>query len=301
MPQYFIGILSELVNPLAHAWSNILDSYFSNKIFQRLSTLILFTSFINILFLPIVLFTGMPQILSGKVLIIVLVIALIEVAYQYPYYWSFRSSDTSIVASLFSLGKVSVPLLAFLILKEKLAGVQYLGFGVIIISSALLTFDFKKFHLNRALYSMVSVSILLAFQAVLYKYIFNQGTTWPSVIVWATFFEFLIAIITIVSFSKNRNDFKSSAYKARELGPIFVFNQFLTWIGNSGDSYALSLIPVSVAKSISSLQPFFVLFYTVLFGKKLPHLFKEHLGSVGLKKKMIFFFMIIIGTVLVIV
>lgn len=301
MTSYLTGALIELINPVVHAWSNVLDGYFSNKIFQKLSSLIFFGSFVNILFLPLVLFIGMPSKISIGLVLILIPIALIEVCFQYPYYWSLRSTDPSIVSSLFSLGKVFVPILAFFIVGERLSIFQYVGFGIIVVSSVFLTFNPKKFRLNKAFYLMLFVSFILCLQGVLYKYAFNAGMTWPTAIFWGTGFEFIIAGAFTFLIRSNRADFGSSIKKVHEAGSLIVFNQFLSWIGNVADPLAISLIPVSVSKSITSLQPLFVILYTTLFKKRKPHLFKDYPDDAGTTKKIALFLLVIVGTVLVVV
>src|SRR5206468_147478 len=113
--------------------------------------------------------------LSGKLLAVAAGIALIEVVYQFPYYWSFRKTDTSIVTSLFSFGKILVPFLAFFVVKERLSVHQYIAYFGITVCATLLAFDPKKFRLNRAAWLMLGVSAILSVQTVLYKYAFDQG------------------------------------------------------------------------------------------------------------------------------
>jgi drug/metabolite transporter (DMT)-like permease len=119
-----------------------------------------------------------PYMLSGRFFGIALIIAIIEIGYLFPYYWSLREIDTSVVASLFSLGKVFIPLFAFFVLSERLALIQYFGFFLIIGSSAALSFDRTKLKLNRSFFFMAIVSLVLMGEAILYKYSFAAGATW---------------------------------------------------------------------------------------------------------------------------
>jgi uncharacterized membrane protein len=131
MPRYLLGIISAFLAPIQDAWANILDSYLSNKLFERITTLVLFSSAFNVVVLPLVWLFARPHFLSARLLMIVSGISLIEVIYQFPYYWSFRKTDTSIVTSLFSFGKIFVPFLAFFAVKERLSIPQYIAyFGI---------------------------------------------------------------------------------------------------------------------------------------------------------------------------
>ena len=299
MPEYLTGVLMAFATPFVHGWANILDGYFSIKIFKRLTTLIFFSALINIALLPVVFFIDFPHFLSFRLLVIVFIIALIEVIYQYPYYWSLRWTDTSIVSSLFSLGKILVSLFAFLLVGERLNIYQYLGFLVIILSSTFLTLDFKRFHFNSALWLMLIVSIILSLQSVLYKYAFESGASWGSVFTWFSITEFIIAGIFMLS-PKNIHDLSmSSNSNTKRALPLVLLAQILTWIGEATSSYALLLIPTSVVKGIDSIQAILVLFYAALFAKWVPKLFREHLGPDGLRKKLVLLILIAVGTAFV--
>ncbi|MDB5204165.1 MAG: Conserved hypothetical rane protein family [Candidatus Taylorbacteria bacterium] len=297
MSLYFIGIAAALLGAIAHGWTNIVDNYFSDKIFKRLANLIFFSAFVNLIFLPVVLVTDFPKSIPVHLWGALIIISLIEVFYSYPYYWSLQRMDTSIIVSLFSIGKIFSPLLAFFIVGEHLGIIQYIGFFLIIISSVCLTFDPNKFRLNKAFLLMLIVSILLVIQAVLYKYIFDAGVSWGSAMTWTTVLAFFISGL-FVFLPKNLRDFKESSLKAKKIGWLFFFNQFLSWGGEAANTLALALIPVSIVKGITSIQSIFVFMFAFLFARKLPFLFKENLKE-NTGKKIFLLILIAIGTILI--
>lgn len=78
-------------------------------------------------------------------------LAFIDVAYLYPYYKAMKVIDTSIVSALFSLGQITIPIMTYLFLDERLRESQYAGFLLIIAASIVLSInDFKMPKLNRA-------------------------------------------------------------------------------------------------------------------------------------------------------
>ncbi len=296
---YIFGILAAFLATITHAWGNILDNYFSSKIFNRLTNLIFFSTLVNLIFLPIVLIVDFPKPLSLGLLAIAFLIALMDILYSYPYYWSLRRMDTSVITSLFSLGKIFAPVLAFFIVREHLAPIQYIGFFLIILSSIFLTLDFKKLRFDRAFLFMFIVSIILTLQSVLYKYMFDQGTSWGTAVVWTTLLSIAVALVPAL-FPKNIADMRASVQKIKGIGWLFFLNQFLSWGGEAANTLALFLIPVSIVKGITSTQPIFVLIFALLFAKNAKHVFREYTGSDGLWKKIILFILTIIGTLLVI-
>lgn len=298
MSSYLLALLCAFINPLFHAWSNIIDGYFSNNLFKRIPTLVWFSVLSALLFLPIVIVLDPPKLVSFSVLGILVLIALIEVLYQYPYYYAFRHADTSIVASLFSLGKIFAPLFAFFLVREHLTTLQYLGFFIVIVSGAFLTLDLKKLKFNQAFFLMLGVSSLLSLQSVLYKYVFEQGTSWGTAVTWTTLLGVGIATLTLIP-KQNRQDLADTTGKLAKIAPLFLFVQFLTWGGEMASTFALSVIPVSVEKAITSTQPLFVLIYAIVFVRLWPHLFKEYLGKGEVVKKAVAFVCILIGVILV--
>lgn len=284
--------------PVLHAWANIIDSHFTNKIFQRIEPLILLSEIFGLCILPIIFFIDPPHFVTTKLAIIIFVISLIEILYLYPYYYSLRHADTSVVAALFSLGKLFIPLFAFLLVHEKLFLHQYVGFLILVLSGIILSVNFKKMSLNKAFFAMLGVSVLLALQSVLLKFIYQAGVSWGSSIFWMTLFQFFIALCLFLN-PKNSAGLFFSIKQIKSVGRLFLLMEFLSWVGTLGSYYVLYLIPVSIAKGISSTQPIFVLLYALIFARFFPNIFKEYLGKDGVIKKIILFILTIIGVWLI--
>ena len=299
MPNYLIGTISAFLSPIQDAWAVILDSYLSNRIFERISSLIFLSSTFSVLVLPFVWIGGHPHLLPAKLIGIVAIISLIEVLYQFPYYWSFRKADTSVVTCLFSIGGIIVPVFAYLIVKERLSIVQYAGYLGITICAAFLAFDWKKFRLNQAAWLMLGVSVMLSLQEVLYKYCFEHGADWATVMTWSSVIQFFFAGMLVLG-PTARKDLGKTFISIKSVGPLVMLMQLLTWGGEATDTYALSLIPASVASGIENMEPIFVLVFAAFFIKKKPELFREQLGGSSIFKKVLLFVFMAIGAVLVV-
>ncbi|HWD92272.1 MAG TPA: hypothetical protein VG938_07980 [Verrucomicrobiae bacterium] len=299
MPRYLLGIASAFLAPIQDAWANILDSYLSNKIFERITTLVLFSSAFNVIVLPLVWLFSRPHFLPVKLIMTVTGISLIEVIYQFPYYRSFRKTDTSIVTSLFSFGKIFVPFLAFFLVKERLSILQYVAYFGITLCATLLAFDAKKFRLNQAAWLMLGVSVILDVQTVLYKYAFEQGADWTTVLTWSSLIQFFFAGVLAFGTSNARRDVVLTTKQIKHVGLPVIFMQMLTWGGEAAESYALTIVPASVVSGVDSAQPIFVLAFALLFVRRNPELFHERLESQNLIKKMILFVLMGAGTIVV--
>lgn len=299
MPPYLAGIFTAFSEPVLHAWANVVDNYFSNAVFSRLSTLLFFGTVLNLVFLPFVAVVSPPQTLPYGLLAVVFVISLINIGYQFPYYWALRHADTSVVSSLFFLGFVFVPVLAFFVVGERLAVSQYAGFALIVIAAMSLTLDLKQFRLNRAFFLMLGVSLALAVQAVLYKFVFEAGASWGSVVTALAVFDIFISgaiMLSVNSLQQVRDDFA----RIKKHLKLFFLQQFLEWGGTAGGSFAVSVLPATVARGIVTTQPFFVLLYALIFGRAFPHMFKELVDRGAVVKKTLLFVLILLGTILVV-
>ena len=300
MPAYAQGILIAFVEPLFHAGCNVVDRFLSDKVFPRLTTLVFFGTLTTLVLTSITVFIfDRPHLLAPHLLLFVFLIACIEVAWLFPYYWSLGEIDTSVVASLFSLGKIVLPLLAFFFLGERLHALQYVGFFIIIGASAALSFDRQKLRLNRAFYLMLGVSLALAVEAILYKYTFTHGAGWGSLIFTVAVFEVVIMSVLMLG-AGALPSLGSDIKKAYDVGPLFAVNEFFGWAGNAGNSLALALLPVTISQAITSTQPIFVLFYAYLFKHKRPEFFREQIGAADIKKKILLFVFTTAGILLVV-
>ncbi len=294
-----IWVLIALLSQGLHSFANVMDNYFVNKLFKSPSVLVFYASFINLLFLPLIFIFQLPELPTLNLLPFYFLLGLTNVLYLYPYYKALENDDTSIVISLFSLGKILVPILAFLIVGEVLSLKQYLGFLVIIFSSSILTLNnhSKKFEFNKSLYYMCVVSFILAFEAVLYKYVFNN-TNWITGFTWAVIASFIIILPTLL-LKNQRNNVRKTFYKFRNKFHLFALEEFLTFGGTATATIAISLAPVTLVEGISGFSPIFVLTYAILLGRLFPKAFKEKIDGKSIIKKIMLFIIMIIGIVLI--
>lgn len=287
------------IAPMLHAVSNILDARVSNFLFKTNSSTIFYLGITNLFVLPFLILFGGVNILNISIntLPILFVVALFEILYQIPYFKSLKRIDTSVVGAMFSLGKILLPVFAFIIVGEKLCVWQYIGFFVIII--ATLCLNLKKgvsFQINFAFYLMLIASLMITLNTIFSKKALME-MNWLSFsfyyIVLSDVFLFL-ALLHPKFFKNIKKDFK-----------VFKKNFFLLMLMEVVDRaavltgiFALSLLPVMVRAGISSTTPIFVLLYSFMLYKFFGSRFKEDLHHEKMLKKLICFFFIIIGVIL---
>ena len=90
-----LGILVAFISPMAHAVSNIFDAYVSGTVFKRIPTTIFYVNLTNILGIICLPLFGSIHSLSPAAWLFVLLLSIINVGYQFPYFAALNKTDTS--------------------------------------------------------------------------------------------------------------------------------------------------------------------------------------------------------------
>ncbi len=288
---YFIAFLS----PLFFAISVLIESFLSLDVFKKPATMCFYVSLTNAIFVPLLLFFGLPTMPSLQCWMIYLVLAIIDIAYLYPFYIALKKTDTSIVSSLFTIGKIFVPIMSFVILKDVLSLQQYIGFAIVILASLILTTkQGVKFKVNKAFYLMFLSSFLLAFRIVLAKLALTTDATWvntmfyPNLISGALIFIFL-------AFKRLRPDIRGHFADYKKNVKLFVLIEFITFLAVLTSVYALSKLSPTISSAIDATEPLFLLAIAMLLRPICSYRCQEI--NVSWPKKLICFVLIIIGVV----
>ncbi len=292
-----IGILAAFVGPMMWAVSNIFDSYILGSVFKRVPTTIFYmnlTNILGLLFLPLL---GPIYSLPPEAWLFVGLLTAIQIGYQFPYFAALDKLDTSIVAALFQLEKVFVPIWAYLIINEALHPVQYIGFGIIILFSVLLNIKRgDRIKINAGFWLMCLATIILSFEGTFYKALLSD-TNWVSVAFWVTAISF-IAQFTMLFIRPVRQDIVKSFGQYRSRFGMFVFMEIFDRLASFSLVFALSLIPVLVDSGIQSVQPIFVAIYGIILARLFGKRFHEDISQSAMIKKILCFVMISIGVIM---
>lgn len=111
-------LLAAFGSPLFYAFAVIIESQLSNRTFKHQTTMIFYISLMNAVFVPLVMFLGWPSVPSTAAIVCYVLLAFLDIVYLYPYYTAMKVIDTSIVAALFSLGQITIPVMTYLWLDD---------------------------------------------------------------------------------------------------------------------------------------------------------------------------------------
>ncbi len=296
MPFIVIAFLS----PAFFAGAMIIESYLSNKTFRHPTTMIFYISLMNALFLPLLLLWGTPTVPSPHLFAYYVLLGAINVGYLYPYYQAMKVIDASIVAALFSLGQITVPILSYFWLGERLALAQYIGFVIIIMSSIALSIKGNKIpKLNKAFYYMLFAAIIVSLCDIIEKRILNEDCNWINVVIYPSLISGIMPI-AFLGVNKWRKDIIKNFPPYLEKFKIFVLNEFICFIGMSLGIYALSGLSPVVTTSINAVQPIFMLIFCGALSIFACCKIQEKLSYRVVMKKIFCFSLIILGVILVV-
>jgi len=187
--------------------------------------------------------------------------------------------EVSRIVTLFQLIPVFVVFLSVIFLNEILGMNRYLGIGLIVIASILISYKKTgKKSFSSALKFMVPFGMIIAAYTIVDKTLLGYLDYW-SVFFWNLLGTFCGSLSLLV-LPKPRTEIVKTI---SAVGKKAVFTTFvgegLYVIGTIFSLIALSLIDASLASSLFGLQPFFVFFYTIVLSVFLPKIIKEKINK----------------------
>ncbi|MFA6042284.1 MAG: EamA family transporter [Patescibacteria group bacterium] len=286
-----------LVPTLSDALANILDGRLSNGYFRKPFVQLFYAEVVGIIFLPLLFLYRLPQSIDLPTAAWFFCITLLDILCLLFYLRALQHTDTSIVASLFSIGKIFVPILAFFFIGERLSPFQYLAFIIIITCASLLTTNHAggKFVVNRALFLMIVSSLAHSVSAIIYKHVLEH-LDWVTALTYFMLFSFgIMMILGALQWRAVREHWQSFLGTRK----IFFANSALAFGSGIGSVLAYSLAPVTLVKAVFSIQPIFVLGYTLLLRKRFPGAFREQFDRKNITKKLLLFAVIMLMLILI--
>ncbi len=293
-------ILIAFLSPFFHALAGIIECRLLNKFFKHPAPMLFYASLMSFLFLPFLFLFGTPTLTSPTAFCCYFILAAIDVSYLWPYYRALRKMDTSVVAALFSLGQITIPILTWLLLNEKLHTSQYIGFFIIITSSVILSINnFRMPKLNQAFYYMLIVSLIRAFYVVLEKYVLTIDDNWINLMIYTNILTVLLPF-TLLLHKQMRKRIKKGLQPYLSNLSFFSVNELFCFLEMATAVFALSRLSAVTSASINASAPIFLLGISLILRKTFHARLRESLTPKIMIKKLICFSGIISGIILVV-
>ncbi len=290
---YLIGFLLILASNAIISVANVFDGELSRHTFKSVWSVVILNTLLVIPILPVLFLVLRPGGISTSQTLLLLVISAIEVFYQIPYYTALRYTDTSTVASLFGFGRIFVPVFAYFVANEKLEYLQYAGFAIIVFCSIAASFDKRTFKMNKAVYYMLPLTLILALESTLEKVGLND-LSWNTFYFWNLALTIPFALLPLIVMPTVKKEVFlviKDPFKKKYI-PLYGQN-IATWISGGFSTLALSLLPVTIIKAFGSFHSLFVYLVSSKISKRLGVT-----GENSSSKKLLLFLLMGVGILL---
>ena len=278
------------IGPVCWAASTHIDKYLVDRYFRDSDTvvLIVFTSLIGILMLPVIAWF-VPRVfaLSFLSISVMTVSGVMYMGAMLFYLRAIQSEEASVVAPLFQTTTVFTFVLAYLLLGEMLTWRGVAGAGLIVVGVLLLSLDgrlrLRRFRRPVVLY-MLACTFILALANVIFKYYAVEDAFWP-VTFWTFVGEALFGL-GILMIPRNRQQFvRLLKANTGALVGVNGVNEVINLGGGLGVRYAFLLAPVALVSAVASTTTLFVFAFGTLLTVLAPRFSQEDISRGNLARK----------------
>ena len=296
-----IWLFSALFGAAIHAIANFIDKYILEKEISDYKAIPIYTAIVSLIFgLVFWSFTGFP-LLSPRDGAIVLITGVLSAFALVFYFKALSVEETSTVIILFQMIPDITIILSFLLLKETITIIQFVGFLCVLTATTLISF--KKSRTGKtfspAFFYILLFDFIQAISAILVKYALNLNS-FTTIVSWESVGLAFGGIIIYIFFSSIRKAFHHSIHTIRKrVVFIIAFNDVLFIAGKLFFFFGFSKGAVSLVKVLESTQVFFGILFGVLLNLAYPMIFKEKITRHKLLRKLIASLILIEGIILI--
>jgi uncharacterized membrane protein len=295
--------LLALVAPLLYALTNHIDKILLEKYFKDggVGTLILFSAFLSILALPLIIIAD-PSVLnvSFSNIAILTGVAVLDLAILWFYLLALQGDEPSIVIVFYQLVPVFALGLGYLILGETLTTIQLIAMVIIIFGTTIVSFeidDENNFKLRKkTILLMTAAALAWAMESVLFKVVALEENVWRSLF-WEHLVLVLAGLVIFTFIRSYREHFLTAIRKnSGSIISLNLTNESLYMVGNMTVAFAVMLAPVALILLGQSFQTIFVLAIGIFLTLFFPKLATEHVEKKYVAQKLIAICITGIGT-----
>lgn len=290
-------ILFSILAAIVWAIVNVIDKYILSKLVSKPIVPVMILGVIGLVASLVVFSTkGFGQ-LSPINSLLALVAGILFVLMTFFYFRAVKVEDVSKVIPLFCLSPLFILFIAGFFLGETFTATKYFGILLLVAGAILISLkNLTSFSFGKAFWLMVLSSLSLAVSQVITKYLLNFYDFW-TVFAYIRIGAF-VALIPVfwLNFSDLKNLYRESRFKT--FGLISV-NESLNLLGVIFITLASAIGFVTLVNALSSIQPFFVLLFSVLLSIFYPQILKEEIMKSKLFLKFVSIVIMFIGAVLI--
>ena len=280
-----------------YACCNVADSHFSRCMFKSGLSQNFIVQLYYLVFSVFMFAWLQPAWPSSSAWLWIFVAAFFQGFYLIPYFSALKAADSSVVASLFTLGRALTPVMAFLLIGEQLSVWGYIGFVVVVGGALYHSYvpDLKNFNVRAAVLMGLS-GLMTAVYAVASKAVFDK----IGLVDGFAFITGLSCLLSVLIFAvpSLRRTIKADFVQPRRQWGFFFLIFCLSVFANFTFFYSLSLTQPTNVAMIGQAQPFFVLLVSFGLYKALGIKTQENFSAAAVKQKSVGFLIMAAGFLL---
>lgn len=290
-------IIFSILAALTWAVVNIIDKYILTKWVRKPIVPVMILGVVGLLASFLVyLFHGFST-LSYLNIALAFIAGIFYILANVFYFKAAKIEEISRVTPLFYLTPLFVLILAAIFLAEIFTPIKYIGIFLLIIGAILVSSkNLIKISLGKAFWLMIFSSLALSIYAVIIKHLLNFADFWTvfSYIKIGTIF----ALIPIFYF--NFSDLISTVKEhGKKVVAVISINESINVWGVLFITIATAVGYVTLVNALSSIQPFFVLFFVVILSIFYPKILKEEITKQRIFLKLIAIIIMFTGAILI--
>jgi drug/metabolite transporter (DMT)-like permease len=297
--------LLALVAPLLYACTNYIDKILLEKYFKAsgVGTLILFSSLLSVIALPILYFADTSVLsVSPFNIFILCTVGLLDIAILWLYLMALDGDEPTIIIVFYQLVPVFALGLGYILLGEVLTQIQLISMGIIILGTTLVAFEFddgNNFKIRkRTVILMTLAALAWAAESVLFKVVALEEHVFRSLF-WEHLMLVIVGIVLFTFVSSYRKNFIDAVRQnSRGIFSLNILNESLYMFGNAVVAFVVMMAPVALVLLGNSFQNIFVLIIGAIITIFFPKLFSEKIDKHHLLQKLAAILLTGIGTYL---
>lgn len=290
-------LLFTILATLTWAIVNIIDKYILSKWIKNPIVPVMILGVIGLLSsLLVYLFQGF-SILSYLNTGFAFVSGIFYILAMIFYFKAVKIEEVSRVIPLFYFTPLFILALAAIFLGETFTPIKYLGIFLLIIGAILISSRKLEITVGKALWFMLLASLLLAINQVITKYLLNFADFWTVFSYTRIGAVFALAPIFYINFPKLVSTVRKHGKK---VVVVISMSESLNMVGVLLITIATSIGYVSLVNALSSIQPFFVLLFTITLSAFYPKILKEEIGRSTVILKSVAIVIMFAGAMLIV-
>lgn len=290
-------IVYALLSGLFMAIVNLIDKYILTKWIKQPMVPILMMGVIGFVWSLIIYFVQGFSFLSQTNILLTFLAGISFLFMAYFYFRAAMIEEISRVVPLNYIAPFFVSIQALVFLDESFSAKKYIGILFLILGAFLISLKKPfKLHVGKAFWLMILSSFALSIHLVITKYLLSFADFWT--VFSLSRIGLFLALLPV--FPKYYSDFVSTLKNhGRKVVVAMTVNESFALLASLFITIAASSGFVTLVNALSSVQPFFVLFFAVVLSIFFPKVLKEEIGKSVILLKFVAMALMFTGAVLI--